>query len=108
MMVGFRVLTLEIKVLTLNPEPSTQVRVGLCAARQGRVEEAANRMAALLQEDPHNVGDLLLLGADTLLECSFPIEVSWAARLVPGLLALQHADSRALPSFRTVVCISSW
>ena len=52
--------------------------MGLCAARQGRVEEAANRMAALLQEDPHNVGDLLLLGADTLLECSFPIEVSWA------------------------------
>ena len=52
-----------------------QVRVGLCAARQGRVEEAATRMAALLQEDPHNVGDLLLLGADTLLDCSFPVEV---------------------------------
>ena len=51
------------------------MRVGLCAARQGKPDEAASKLAALLHEDPHNVSDLLLAAADTLLDCDFPAEV---------------------------------
>lgn len=52
-----------------------QIKAGLCAARVGNRVEAEQRLGMLLEEQPHNVADLLLAAGETLLASGFPAQV---------------------------------